>query len=335
MHGNNGDEGWRGWTSPQQVPPEIILSFPLVSYTCIEPGGRGVGAAGKARGWWGGGWWGGGGAWCRWPTGGCGRGRTAPRLGWAPSWALGPLGSPSSRWSGSAACWLSPPWQSVPRWRRREGGQEPGGQAGGRRRRRGGEGDYRMLKPEMWYNRLKWEGSKRQEVKEERKDTVWRARRETRERCKMTWRSLEPRQVRVRLCDDNVEKEKNGEEEDSILILVPLQLIQSKFFFDTEVLHYKARSPDIWSLNRTWLYTALELVTDCTKHFALSPAWSWSQLLLWSSHYDNSCHHWSFLNLKRKGKCLTARPFFCFRRKMSCLGRSYDMEEILQVFKSS
>lgn len=51
--------------------------------------------------------------------------------------------------------------------------------------------------------------------------------------------------MRVRLCDDNVEKEKNGEEEDSILILEPLQLIQSKFFFDTEVLHYKARSPDI------------------------------------------------------------------------------------------
>ena len=51
--------------------------------------------------------------------------------------------------------------------------------------------------------------------------------------------------MRVRLCDDNVEKEKNGEEEDSILILVPLQLIQSIFFFDTEVLHYKARSPDI------------------------------------------------------------------------------------------
>ena len=49
----------------------------------------------------------------------------------------------------------------------------------------------------------------------------------------MTWRSLEPRQVRVRLCEDNEVKEKEdkekGEEESSILILNPLQLIPQFF----------------------------------------------------------------------------------------------------------
>ena len=45
----------------------------------------------------------------------------------------------------------------------------------------------------------------------------------------MTWRSLEPRQVRVRLCEDKEVKEK-GEEESSILILNPLQLIPQFFY---------------------------------------------------------------------------------------------------------
>ena len=72
--------------------------------------------------------------------------------------------------------------------------------------------------------------------------------------------------MRVRLCDENVEnKEKEAEEEGSILILKPLQLIQSKFFlaqkcFTIQLTLLKS-DPSIGLDHRC---TALELVTGCT-----------------------------------------------------------------------
>ena len=66
----------------------------------------------------------------------------------------------------------------------------------------------------------------------------------------MTWRSLEPRQVRVRLCEDKVAKEdkedkEKGEEEGSILILNPFQLIYHQSFLVQKRPHYSAHSLDI------------------------------------------------------------------------------------------
>ena len=64
----------------------------------------------------------------------------------------------------------------------------------------------------------------------------------------MTWRSLEPRQVRVRLCEDKEAKEvkEKGEEEGSILILNPFQLtISHQSFLVQKRPHYSAHSLDI------------------------------------------------------------------------------------------
>ena len=63
----------------------------------------------------------------------------------------------------------------------------------------------------------------------------------------MTWRSLEPRQVRVRLCEAKEAKEdkEKGEEEGSILILNPFQLISHQSFLVQRRPHYSAHSLDI------------------------------------------------------------------------------------------
>ena len=63
----------------------------------------------------------------------------------------------------------------------------------------------------------------------------------------MTWRSLEPRQVRVRLCEAKEDKEvkEKGEEEGSILILNPFQLISHQSFLVQKRPHYSAHSLDI------------------------------------------------------------------------------------------
>ena len=66
----------------------------------------------------------------------------------------------------------------------------------------------------------------------------------------MTWRSLEPRQVRVRLCEAKEDKEdkefkEKGEEEGSILILNPFQLISHQSFLVQRRLHCSAHSLDI------------------------------------------------------------------------------------------
>ena len=63
----------------------------------------------------------------------------------------------------------------------------------------------------------------------------------------MTWRSLEPRQVRVRLCEDKEAKEdkEKGEEEGSILILNPFQLISLQSFLEQKRPHCSAHSLDI------------------------------------------------------------------------------------------
>ena len=63
----------------------------------------------------------------------------------------------------------------------------------------------------------------------------------------MTWRSLEPRQVRVRLCEDKEDKEdkEKGEEEGSILILNPFQLISLQSFLVQKRPHCSTHSLDI------------------------------------------------------------------------------------------
>ena len=120
----------------------------------------------------------------------------------------------------------------------------------------------------------------------------------------MTWRSLEPRQVRVRLCEAKEDKEvkEKGEEEGSILILNPFQLISHQSFLVQKRLHCSAHSLDIWSLNTTWTGQCLHLTENISHRLCLDQNCC-------SLHNDNSCHLWNICETG-KGECSTAQPFF-------------------------